>query len=112
MSAQLPLLLGTDETKWCTDCKARHPRTAFGSDRVAQVDAPWVNFDATSLAPQLVISNLAPAKVRRFFGDIAAWSGTWKNYEDTGTSTNEIFFHVLIVDPNIQTIVPVAPVWP
>lgn len=22
----------TDATKWCTACKARHPRTAFGSD--------------------------------------------------------------------------------
>ena len=103
------------------------------SNSVAQVDAPWINFDVTSLAPQLVISNIAPPTVRRLGGNIRAWSATWKNYDtnavtcgtsvtlDTNASppvlvtnlvttlqTNEILFHVLIVDPCLTNLWPVT----
>jgi len=93
------------------------------SNRVAQIDAPFVSFDVRSVSPPLVISNIAPANVRRLSGTIAAWSGTWKNFEtlidtnSTGTNatgtnvvigTNEILFHVLIVDPSLQSLQPVV----
>jgi len=97
------------------------------SNRVAQVDAPFVSFDVRSVSPPLVISNLAPATVRRLSGNIAAWSGTWNNFETvfdtttnvvngtnvvmTGTNvlgTNQIFFHVMIVDPSLQGEQPVV----
>src|ERR1043166_3063442 len=108
-----------------------HATNNLIGNHIAQVNAPFVNFDATSVAPLLVISNIAPPTVRRFQGDIAAWSGTWFNYDNiTNFTTNEvfttnsgvittnitmttnyfnpqIFFHVLIVDPNITSTVPV-----
>ncbi len=74
---------------------------------LARIDAPWLNYDVTSVAPQLIISNIAPPTVRRFIGDIAAWSGTWRNYETNLLTTNEIVFHVLIVDPALTNQVPV-----
>src|SRR6185436_5890031 len=64
----------------------------LSSNRLAQVDAPFLNYDLRSLQPQMVISNLAPASVRRLSGQIAAWTGRWKNYDSV---SNEIDFHVL-----------------
>ncbi len=78
------------------------------SNQLARVDAPWVNFDATTLAPRMIISNLAPATVRRLSGDIAAWSATWKNFETNSSPTNEFFFHVLIVDARFTNVQPVV----
>ena len=75
----------------------------LASNHLAQVDAPWINFDVASLAPVLLISNIAPATVRRLSGEIAAWSGTWRNYDTNASPTNEYFFHVLIVDPFFHT---------
>ncbi|HYV31090.1 MAG TPA: hypothetical protein VEO53_08315, partial [Candidatus Binatia bacterium] len=76
------------------------------SNRLAMVDAPFVNFDGRSTQPQLIISNLAPAMVRRISGAIRAWSGVWQNSEvvnNGGTaSTNDVLFHVLIVDNLLQ----------
>jgi len=79
----------------------------LSSNKLAQVDAPFLNYDLRSLQPQMVISNLAPASVRRLSGQIAAWTGRWKNYEATGTGTNEIDFHVLIVDNFLSSASPV-----
>jgi hypothetical protein len=78
------------------------------SNRLAQVDAPFLNYDLRSIQPQMVISNLAPSLVRRLSGQIAAWTGKWKNYEATPTATNEIDFHVLIVDNFLQSASPVV----
>jgi len=72
------------------------------SNRLAQVDAPFVIFDVGTVEPVLVVSNIAPAFVRRLNGSIAAWSGTWRNYEVTGGATNAIDFHVLIVEDSLQ----------
>ena len=82
------------------------------SNRLASVDAPFVNFNGRSTQPQLIISNLAPTTVRRLSGTIRAWSGVWQNFEtvSTGTtvSTNSVLFHVLIVDSLLQSLAPVT----
>lgn len=82
------------------------------SNRLAQVDAPVVNFDVGSREPSLVISNLAPTFVRRLSGGLAAWSAVWENTEtvQTGTtvSTNTVIFHVLIVESFLRSQVPVT----
>jgi hypothetical protein len=82
--------------------------TNLTSNRMAQVDAPFVNFDVGSTAPALVISNLAPATVRRLSGPVAAWSAVWDNIETNLTSTNFIQFHVLIVDHALRSDTPVT----
>src|SRR5262249_14567878 len=81
------------------------------SNHLAQIDAPLVSFDVRSTQPVLLITNLAPPTVKRFSGTLRAWSGTWQN-TDTGGSTNvptrSIFFHVLILDSQLQSIQTVA----
>ncbi|MCI0748522.1 MAG: hypothetical protein L0Y58_24200 [Verrucomicrobia subdivision 3 bacterium] len=78
------------------------------SNRVATVDAPFLNYDFTSLEPALVIQNLAPLTVRRFSGQIFAWSGVWQNTITNDMGDITVDFHVLIVQPFVQTIVPVT----
>jgi hypothetical protein len=81
------------------------------SNRLAMVDAPLINFDARSLEPVMVISNLAPQTVRRLGGAIRAWSAAWENLESVpngaGFDTNTVFFHVLIVESLLSSQVPV-----
>jgi hypothetical protein len=79
----------------------------LSENRVAKVDAPFLNYDLGSVEPQLTISNLASASVRRLSGEVAAWTGRWKNLEVTATATNEIEFHVLIVDNFLNSVAPV-----
>jgi hypothetical protein len=72
------------------------------SNAVAQVDAPILEFDLASSSPPLIISNLAPATVRRLSGQIQAWSGVWEVVERDPADTNNTFttqFHVLVVNP-------------
>lgn len=82
------------------------------SNRLAQVDAPLINFDARSVEPSLVISNLAPPTVRRLNGAVRAWSAAWENFEavtvGTNVSTNSVTFHVLIVESFLRSQVPVT----
>jgi hypothetical protein len=83
----------------------------LSSNRLATVDAPIVNFDGRSVHPELVISNLAPITVRRFGGNVRAWSGVWENYvpvpTGTNVATNTIMFHVLIVESQLESLMPV-----
>lgn len=91
---------------------------------VAEVDAPFLIYNLGTTNAQLVVSNLAPATVRRLNGMVNAWSGVWTNYLDTpiqvatniggtntfvttGTNTVQIAFHALVVE-NLLT--PVRPV--
>jgi hypothetical protein len=83
------------------------------SNRLASIDAPLINFDVGSTQPVLVISNLAPNSVRRFQGSVQAWSARWENFElvnqPNGTvRTNNVLFHVLLVDSTLQGDVPVV----
>ncbi len=78
------------------------------SNRLARVNAPYVNFDVGSTQPQLLISNLASADVHRLSGTIGCWSAIWVNYQTNDVATNRIQFHVLIVDPNLQALQPVV----
>jgi hypothetical protein len=80
----------------------------LAGNKVAKVDAPFLNYDLGSVEPQMTISNLAPASVRRLSGEIAAWTGRWKNLEVTPVATNEIDFHVLIVDNFLQSVATVV----
>ena len=81
-------------------------------NNLAQIDAPLLNFDARSLQPVFVISNLAPQFVRRFGGTVRAWSAVWDNFETAGTgtntTTNSVTFHVLIVESQLRSQVPVT----
>lgn len=79
----------------------------LGGGKVARVDAPFLHYDIGSSLPELVISNLAPASVRRLFGEIDAWSAVWENTQITANETNFLKFHVLIVDNFLQTLTPV-----
>ncbi len=82
------------------------------SNRLATIDAPLLNFDVGTVQPSLLISNIAPTSVRRFSGEVRAWSGRWNNSElittPTGTQTNNVIFHVLIVESLLQAELPVA----
>ncbi len=82
------------------------------SNNLAEIDAPLINFDARSVQPVLVISNLAPQFVRRFGGTVRAWSAVWENFEPSGTgtnaTTNSVTFHVLIVESQLRSQVPVT----
>ena len=82
------------------------------SNRLAQIDAPLINFDARSTEPALVISNLAPLTVRRLSGTVRAWSAAWENFEavpnGAGFDTNSVFFHVMIVESLLNSQVPVT----
>ena len=82
------------------------------SNNFAQVDAPLLNFDARSVQPVFNIVNLAPQSVRRFGGIVRAWSATWDNFETsqvgTNIGTNSVTFHVLIVESQLRSTVPVS----
>ncbi len=82
------------------------------NNKFAEIDAPLINFDARSVQPVLVISNLAPQTVRRFGGTVRAWSAVWNNLEPvvTGTNvtTNSVTFHVLVVESQLRSQVPVT----
>jgi hypothetical protein len=84
----------------------------LASNQLAMVDAPLINFDARSLQPTFIISNLAPQSVRRLSGIVRAWSAAWQNFEAvptaTGFDTNTVFFHVLIVESQLRSLVPVT----
>jgi hypothetical protein len=84
----------------------------LSSNQLAQVDAPWINFDARSVQPTFIISNLAPQSVRRLSGIVRAWSAAWENQEAVptlaGFDTNTVFFHVLIVESQLRSQVPVT----
>lgn len=84
----------------------------LSSNNLAQVDAPLINFDVRSVQPVFVISNLAPQTVKRFGGAVRAWSAVWDNFETAGTgtntTTNSVTFHVLIVESQLRSQVPVT----
>lgn len=83
----------------------------LASNAVAQVDAPILEFDIASTSPPLVISNLAPATVRRFSGQLQAWSGVWETVERDPMDTNITYttdFHVLVVSPFVSSEVGVS----
>ena len=80
---------------------------------IAQIDSPRVNFDVRSTQPVLVVSNIAPATVKRFGGTVRAWSAVWDNYEVSNTGTNTttnavVTYHVLIVENNLRSDIPVT----
>ena len=85
----------------------------LSSNAIAFVDAPLIEYDLTSTAPPLVITNLAPDFVRRLSGIIDMWSGVWQTREiPDPTDTNRVVttdFHVLIFEFfSVQTEVPVV----
>jgi hypothetical protein len=82
------------------------------SNQLAMVDAPLINFDARSFQPTFIISNLAPQSVRRLSGIVRAWSAAWENFEGVpagaGFVTNSVSFHVMIVESQLRSQVPVT----
>lgn len=100
-----------DETRIRAESAVIIKASNLSSNRLAIVDAPIVNYDVRSVHPELVISNLAPATVRRFGGNVRAWSGVWDNYvpvfTGTNVATNTILFHVMIVESQLASLMPV-----
>jgi hypothetical protein len=85
------------------------------NNRLSSVDAPFVNFNVGSAQPELIITNLAPATVRRINGYLRCWSSTWDNFEyvtdASGTNviaTNLVRFHVLLLDHDLNGQQPVT----
>lgn len=82
--------------------------SALADNRLASVDAPWVNFDIGSTNPHLLITNLAPRQVRRFNGTLRCYSAVWDNFEYLPTRTNYIRFHVSFLDHDLRGLQPVV----
>ncbi len=85
----------------------------LSSNAIAFVDAPLIEYDLTSTAPPLVITNLAPDFVRRLSGVIDMWSGVWQTREiPDPADTNRVVttdVHVLIFEFfSLETEVPVV----
>lgn len=83
-----------------------------------KLDSPVVSINAGLSSAPLVVSNLVQPEVRRFFGTISAYSAIWTNQTTATapdpatpgsliTNTVDIRFHVLIVEHNFITRVPV-----
>lgn len=93
------------------------------SNRLAQVDAPIINYDIGTTNRTLELSNIVSATVNRLSGTIAAYSAVWTNqFVNTVTNivftngvfsnvvvtlTNTAHFHVLIVDNRLLAAKPV-----
>jgi hypothetical protein len=75
----------------------------LASNKVASVDAPYSIFDLTSHQPQMVISNFIPSSIRRLNGQLYAWSAIWQNTSVTASATNQVQFHVLMIDHFLQS---------
>jgi hypothetical protein len=94
--------LNLDHTRIKAETTVTIKARDLASNTIAQIDAPILEFDITSTSPPLVISNLAPATVRRFSGQISAWSGIWERIDTDPADTNITYttqFHVLVVTP-------------
>jgi hypothetical protein len=81
---------------------------ALADNRLASVDAPWVNFDIGSTNPHLLITNLSPRQVRRINGTIRCYAAIWDNFQYLPTQTNYIRFHVTFLDHNLSGLQPVV----
>jgi len=79
------------------------------SNFVAQIDAPFIDYNVASSNSPLIISNLAPASVNRLGGQISAWSSVWSATvtNDLG-QTNSVRFHVLLLDNCLRAEQPVT----
>jgi hypothetical protein len=79
------------------------------SNSLAQVDAPYLDFNLTTTNAELVLSNIAPAVVNRLFGSISAWSSVWDVNVTNSVSgqLHNIRFHVLYVQNCLQSQQPV-----
>jgi len=73
----------------------------LASNKVAQIDAPFANFDLRTTQPQLVVTNFAPKSVQRLAGQVYGWSATWSNTEIGGGQTNTVLYHVMMIDHNL-----------
>jgi hypothetical protein len=79
------------------------------SNIVAQIDAPYIDYNVQSTNAPLIISNLAPASVTRLAGQISAWSSAWTvpAINQFGV-TNLVRFHVLLLDNCLRAQQPVT----
>ncbi len=80
------------------------------SNTLAQLDAPFIDFDVATTNSSMVLSNIAPSFVNRLFGTVSAWSGAW-TADITNTTTGGLEsqrFHVLIIDNCLESQQPVT----
>ena len=76
------------------------------TNRLGSVSAPYLNFDLGTSQP-LIISNVVPSGINRLSGTVSAWSAIWNNTDTNMPGTN-IHFHVMVLEPTLQTTVPVT----
>ncbi len=82
------------------------------SNTLAQVDAPYLDFNLVTTNAELLISNIAPVVVNRLFGNISAWSSVWNanvtNTSAAGSQLHNVRFHVLFLENCLQSQQPVV----
>jgi hypothetical protein len=79
------------------------------SNFVAQMDAPYIDYNVASTNSPLVISNLTPSSVSRLSGQISAWTGVWTApATNQFGATNLVRFHVLLLDNCLRSEQPVT----
>ncbi len=78
------------------------------NNQVGLVNAPNAIFDLASTQPLMVVSNLSPKTVGRFFGNISCYSTTWDNRFTNDLVTNIFTYHVLHLQPQLVHEVPVT----
>ncbi len=79
------------------------------SNTLAQVDAPYLDFNVATTNSVLVLSNIAPSSVSRLYGSISVWSSVWSVNVTNSVSgaLHNIRFHVLYVENCLQSQQPV-----
>ncbi len=91
------------------------------SNTLAQLDAPFIDFNVRTTNSSLVLSNITPATVQRLVGTISAWSSVWSvDYTNfilgpltNGTNViigqlNNIRYHVLFIENCLRSEQPVT----
>ena len=78
------------------------------NNQVGMVDAPNAVFDLASVEPLMVVTNLAPGTVGRFFGNVSCYSTTWGNRYTNAVVTNTYVYQVLYLAPALIHEVPVT----
>lgn len=68
----------------------------------ADISAGIINADMGTTNGFMVISNIFPSHFRRVRGDLFAWSAIWDNTETNDFVTNNVHFHVLILDHELR----------
>ncbi len=94
----LDLSLARIRTEGVLSMNAKHLKGVGAAD----ISAGIINADLGSTNGSLVISNVFPSHFKRVRGDVFAWSAIWNNTETNRGATNNVMFHVLVLDHDLK----------